>query len=411
MTDDLWATGEFSLRVRGAGTGWGRANQIRRPFAVIGRIAGVDVRIDDHAVSARHAYLHLDHRGLFTVDLATRTGTRVGDEGRSAGWLQVGEVIEIAGHRIELVDLQITSPQPDQPPPPSDTTAPRESADPLADAGSAPLVRVTLHPNHEPQTPLLLNSELVFLGRSAACGVRVEGASASRTHCVLVRTATAAYAVDLIGRGTWLNGHPLQGAARIADGDALMIGAARFECHVEPAPTSTTLEHAPSVPATVWPTELLPTGPPPLPPGLIPPESQAALLAWMMNLIQASHNEMVRRQGEFQRDLARLVAQIHRDNSHVLNKHLERVESIHHELSALRDEIRHRFGPTEPPARPVAAPTLNTPKLPPLQITPTNPPDNPATAAAWLIHRVNQLDQENRSSWKDLLSRISGRKE
>src|SRR5437764_1397107 len=74
-----------------------------------------------------------------------------------------------------------------------------------------------------------------LLGRGAACGVRVEGASASRTHCVLVRTRAAAFVVDLVGRGTWLNVRPVRGAAALADGDALMIGAAEFEVRVEPA--------------------------------------------------------------------------------------------------------------------------------------------------------------------------------
>ena len=70
----LWADGEFTLRVRDGGSD--RIVTVRRPFALLGRIAGSDVGIDDRAVSARHTYLHLDRRGLFGVDLATRTGTR-----------------------------------------------------------------------------------------------------------------------------------------------------------------------------------------------------------------------------------------------------------------------------------------------------------------------------------------------
>src|SRR4051794_26668585 len=80
----LGADGEFRLRVGDAGSG--RVVEIARPFALIGRVAGADVQIEDRAVSARHVYLHLDRRGLFAVDLATRTGTRFGGAPRSAGW-------------------------------------------------------------------------------------------------------------------------------------------------------------------------------------------------------------------------------------------------------------------------------------------------------------------------------------
>ena len=60
----LWAQGEFWLRVRDRPTGQNRVVRIARPFALVWRIAGADVPIDDRAVSARHLYLHLDPRGL-----------------------------------------------------------------------------------------------------------------------------------------------------------------------------------------------------------------------------------------------------------------------------------------------------------------------------------------------------------
>ena len=162
---------------------------------MIGRITGADVRIEDHRASARHLYLHLDRRGLYAVDLATRTGTRVGPEGRSSGWLSPGDSLELADHRIEVQDIEVAG------------GLSQDPTDPLADSRTllTPLARVTLYPSRDPDSPLVLGSELVFLGRSASCGVRIEGASASRTHCVLLRTRTRAYIIDLVGRGTWLN--------------------------------------------------------------------------------------------------------------------------------------------------------------------------------------------------------------
>ena len=201
----LWADGGFLLRVSGPGEAPGADVRVGRPFALVGRLEGADVRIDDRAVSGRHLYLHLDRRGLFWVDLATRTGTRSGGVEAPSGWLRPGDALEVAGRRIELRECRVRDPSPDGGPPPGDL---------LADAGGLPLARVTLYPAHGgPAAPRALGSELVFLGRGVCCGVRVEGASASRTHCVLVRTREGAFVVDLIGRGTWLNGLPLRAPA------------------------------------------------------------------------------------------------------------------------------------------------------------------------------------------------------
>ena len=126
----------------------------------------------------------------------------------------------------------------------------------------------------------------------------------------------------------------------------------------------------------------------------------------MMGQLQSRQDDSSRRQAEFQTELVRLVAEIHRDNHAVLNRHLERADAIHRELSEIREEMKRRFGDAGP-----GLPALSGPRPAPLKIAPAAPPDNPEAAANWLINRVNQLDQESRSSWKDLLGRLSGRKE
>jgi hypothetical protein len=83
-----------------------------------------------------------------------------------------------------------------------------------------------------------------------------------------------------------------------------------------------------------------------------------------------------------------------------------KADSVHRELAEIRDAMKDRFGGEA--VRDF--PALSGPKLPPLRIAQVAPPDDPEAAANWLINRVNQLDQESRSSWKDLLGRLSGRK-
>lgn len=424
----LWVNGEFTLQIHEA------ANQqllhIHRPFALLGRITGSDIRIDDRAVSARHVYLHLDHRGVFGVDLATRTGTRFGEPAHSSGWLRPGQSFEVAGRRIELVDVHIEAEEPVQ------AGRPR-TTDPLADAGGMPLVSVTLHAVHGHHAPRALGSELVFVGRGHSCAVRIEGATASRVHCVLLRTGHAAYVVDLIGRGTWLGSQPVTGAAALNDGDLLTIGSARFRVQIVPAgewlPALRPHAQVPSRinsagPLAAWPTgfggdlpslpDLLPPGAPPLP-NTIPAEAQGAMLAWMMGALQAGQAETMRRQGEFHLALTRLIQQMQRDNAAMLTEHLDRMERIDRELAALRSEIYQRFGSTEAASAMAGAGALPghssiepEEEVPPtLRIAPVpKPPDtDPAATASWLITRISQLEGEQRSTWKEMITRITGR--
>lgn len=403
----LWSSGRFALRVHGVGSNWQRVVEVRRPYALVGRVPGSDVLIDDRAVSARHVYLHLDARGLFAVDLASRSGSRIGPESRAADWLRPGDSLEVAGRRIEILDVEADGAQ----------TGGREPGDPLSEDLGQDLVGITLYPGQGPQAPLALNSELVFLGRSSACGVQVDDPSAARIQCVLVRGQRAAYVLDLLGRCTWLNGRPLRDAQVLRDGDILAVGSARFECRTSPpgpspAHATRTAPAAsppppPSPPAarpSRAPEVLGPVEPPPLPPGLIPAEAQGQVLAWMMGVLQATQGEMLRRQSEFQNDVVDALRQIQDDNQAALGKHLETVDSLNQQLSSLREEVRRRFGPSTAPSRP------EPPKAPPLRISPAPPPaENPEAAAAWLLNRVSQIDQENRASWRDLLGRIHRR--
>jgi pSer/pThr/pTyr-binding forkhead associated (FHA) protein len=413
MTRDmLWSSGGFTLRV--LGSRGGQTVSVRVPYGVIGRASGGALVLNDPAVSSRHAYLHLDNRGLFVVDLATRTGTRVGSGGGLSGWLGPGQRLEIAGITIEVVEIQRESND--------GIVAASLPSNPLHDASNAPLAQLTLFPENNPEEPLALNSELVFVGRSPSCGVIVSSDSAMRVHCALVRAPMAAYIVDLVGRGAWRNNRPVRRAERLLNGDSLMIGADRFNCQVEAAgiPPSHLRSGLPAlslgVGSTTLPALFSPTSDSRLPASifptpeildLIPVEAQAQVLGWLMNQIQSRQDDSVRRQSEFQTELVRLVAEIHRDNQAVLQRHLERAETIHEELAEIRDEMKQRFG-----ADAVANfPALAAPKPTPLRIAPVAPPDNPEAAANWLINRVNQLDQESRSSWKDLIGRLAGRKE
>src|SRR5262245_55633968 len=151
----LWADGDMMFRVSGSGAGPDRLVKVRHPYALLGRAADADIALDDRAVSARHAYLHLDPRGVYAVDLVTRTGTRINGAPRMVGWLRPGDWVEVAGRRVELLRVRIQGAVVE--PPPCDD-------DLLADTGRDTLAAVTLEPRRPNDPPWELGSELVFLG-------------------------------------------------------------------------------------------------------------------------------------------------------------------------------------------------------------------------------------------------------
>lgn len=382
----LWTDAELMLRVVGVGRESDRLVKVRRPFVLVGRGPDADVLIEDRTVSARHAYLHADPRGVYAVDLVTRSGTRIRGTDRPVGWLRPGDWIEIAGRRIELVRLRIDGVPVD--PPPSDAQL-------LADTERPGLASVTLEPHRTDEPPWVLGSELVFLGWSAACGIQVKDPAVSRTHCALVRSAAGAFLVDLCGRQTWIEDQAVQGAAPLLDGDLLTLGSTQFTVRVQPTaqpaagPLARLAEPADNLPVLSL---------PPLSPDVLPAESQGALVTWLLGAIQGGQVEVLRRQGEFQRGLGQVLRQFQEDTAALLSAQLDRIESIDRELAAIRAEIERRNDPSPPPP----------PNVEPLRIARPTPagPEGKATTA-WLLERVNQLETENRSAWKDLLGRLS----
>ncbi len=369
----LWVDGQFTVRVRGPGSEPGRIVRVRRPFALIGQIPGADVRIDDLAVDGRHALLVLDRRGIFGVDLLTGTGTRFAGSARGSAWLGAGDVLEIAGRRVELLQLRVDG-APIDPPPSAD--------DPLADAHPSGLVGLALEPLDASGPPWVLGSALAFVGRGEACAIRVENASASRTHCALLRGASAAYVIDLLGRRTLVNEHPVEGASMLLDGDVLTVGQARFAVRVEaPSPPSRPPAGGPTS------TALVRVGERSLSPAADPREAMLALLLKAADSgPDGSSFEILETLRRFQSDTATL-----------LEAQIDRIEALNREISTLRDEVRGRRGPIAEPA-------------PPLTLDLAAPPPSTAgsdDSASWLLDRLNTLEAEGRSTWKDILGKIA----
>jgi FHA domain len=401
----FWVDGQFTVRLRGLGSEPNRIIRLRRPFALIGRALGADIRIDDPLVEDRHALLLLDRRGVFGVDLLSRSGTRFAGAEAASAWLGAGDILEVAGRRIELLQIKIDGS-------PFETTL--SDDDPLGD--SSGLVGLALEPIDAPGPPWMLGSALAFVGRGEACAIRIEDASAESTHCALLRDLSSAHVIDLVGRRALVNDHPIEGASALLDGDVLTIGDVRFSVNLEHAIDSRRLP-ASSLHPGGGPGERgaasvtgsnegslvhYPTCHDPLPGGegvrgmtlariedrVVGLDPRGAMVAMLLEAVgagrDASSSEVLDVLRQFQADTATLF-----------EAQFARIEAMNREMASLREEIRGHLGPPPEPAEPLR-----------LDLIP--PPIAPSAApAGWLLDRLNTLETESRSTWKDLLGRIT----
>jgi pSer/pThr/pTyr-binding forkhead associated (FHA) protein len=350
----LWVDGQITVKVRGPGSEPARTFRVRRPFALLGRIIGADLRIDDQDVDDRHSFLILDRRGLFGVDLLSRTGTRFAAEATASAWLGPGDILEIAGRRIEIIQLRVDG----------QTIDPSLSTDePFAEVHASKLPALTLEPLDSSGPPWMLGSSLAFIGSGDACVIKVDDPSVATTHCALFRTSTNAYVIDLLGRRTLIDDQPVEGASMLLDGDLLTIGQKRFAVKI----------HGCNLPVLSKPstTEL----------ALNPRD---ALVSLILNAPDPSSHQLIDILRQFQSDTATLM-----------EAQLERIDALNREIALLRDEVRGDPTPVDPPAAPLR-----------LDLTPP-PIASTDESASWLLDRLNTLETESRSTWKDLLGKIT----
>jgi len=378
-----WVDGQFTVRLRGLGSEPSRILRVRRPFALIGRAPTAEIRIDDPTVDDRHAVLILDRRGIFGVDLLSRSGTRFAGAEAASAWLGAGDILEVAGRRVEILQLRIDGSA-------RETTLSND--DPLSD--SPGLVDLSLQPMDAPAPPWQIASALAFVGRGDACAIRVDDPSVETTHCAMLRNPSSVHVLDLVGDRVRINDQPVHGSSPLLDGDILTIGEVRF------AVTTRSKELLPeddnifiynnnnneliyaSRENRIQELAIHDSD------RVVGLNSQGALVAMLLEALgrgrESTGSEVLEVLRQFQADTATLF-----------EAQIGRIETMNQEISRLREEIRGHLGPPPEPAVP-----LQLDLVPPPVATSAAPAD-------WLLDRLNTLETETRSSWKDLLGRIT----
>ena len=356
-----WADGQITLRVRGPGPEPGRILRSSGPTFLVGRHPRADLRLAVRDAAPRHLLLILDRRGLLGVDLLSRTGTRRAGREIGASWLRVGDTLELAGHRLEILRLRGDGAVLDPVPGTEDLFA----------SGGPDLPWVTIQPVHGPNpSPWVLDSPLAFLGRSSACALQVPGLALAPIHCAIWKEPGSVRVIQLAGRTTEVNGQPVTGSAPLADGDVLRVGLAHFAVTVDgPAPAARPALVSPSVPALIEPDRCVTDID--LATGTVSPEaSDAPNLAELMTFLR-----------QFQGDAATLI-----------EGQFDQIHQLRAELAALRDELRGEAALAEagPPPFDLAIPA-------------SLPVADSSTTAAWMLDRIGELEPETQSRWGALI--------
>jgi pSer/pThr/pTyr-binding forkhead associated (FHA) protein/chromosome segregation ATPase len=208
----------LELNVSGPGWADGERRVFENPFVLIGREERSCLRLEDAAVSRRHAYLQSLGGKVYCIDLGSRTGIRWGGELRSAGWLRPEQGVQIGPYTLELA--RIARGEEDS----EERVA--EDWDPLQHKVNDLrfLPRVTVEVDNKEVSRLHMNRVMVLVGSSPLCRIRLRGAGISRYHCSLVWTPQGVWLIDLLfGTGVRLNGQSIHGTL-VNEGDRFEVG-------------------------------------------------------------------------------------------------------------------------------------------------------------------------------------------
>jgi len=409
-----WVKVRAMLRVAPPGEESWSLVELNRPHALIGRKPGCDITIAHSDLETSHVYLHFDENGCYAIDLRTRSGMRVNGRAVTHSPLYPGDLLEAGGYRIGLDGLIING----QP-----VLKGEYGPSPLSKESARGCVGVKLRTISGDTADWTINSRVAFIGRDASCAVSMPGnPAASRIHGVLVRSAGQVHFVDLISRGTHVNGEHIHNTCcEIFQSDVISIG--RRGLVVQRADQ---IYQGQSRDVS----ELAETGQQKQNETGSSGAEVNTVLATLLNRIQTQHDAAIDRQNELQVAMAQLLRQVQNEQSRILELHLNRIQQMDNEIATLKDQIAKGV----PAQKSLAAPSVEKSKIhteptmaPPteemVEAKPAKPinfkkiktrqssqaQDTPEYTAAWLMDKVSQLENEQTSTWRELLGKITGK--
>ena len=377
----LWVDGSIALRVRDKKHRSWRMVKIRRPHAIIGSHPRADLVIARPDVAEHHVFLFLDARGLFGVDLRTDRGTRFAGTDAEAAWLGSGDLVEVADHVIEIIQLRVNG---------SVVSGPLSDDNPLGLVASSD---DRSNSNHDLTLRLLdgsnanwsIGSSLVFLGGGSACAVQLPDAGGNLTHSAILRDGQRVFLVAFPGASAVVNDRVVAGvAAELEDGDVVRIGGDSLLVQTH---------HLAGGSGS----------------GPVPFERLAGRLE--MAVGPETFTEIGFSFADYQTvhdpsagpiDYPALIGRLQAETAALVAVLLRRIEALDDEMADLRDRLdaddRLKAEAAGPPVE----------KLRWDLISPS-PADaaSPSQSGAWLVDRLHELEAERQTTWTNLVSRIN----
>jgi pSer/pThr/pTyr-binding forkhead associated (FHA) protein len=355
---------------------------ITQPFLVIGRDPQADLRLNNTAVSIRHAYLQVIAGHVFFLDLGSRTRTLWEDTPIKSCWFCNGEVLRIGPYQVHLLQ----GGQDEEP----------SLASPLSrGSAAAPPGYVEFVNSSRAEPPFLLHRGLTLVGRAPNCKLRLGDVSVSRVHCCLLCTPVGIWVVDLLGRdGTLVNGTAVR-YAPLQDQDLLKIGKfllrVRYGMPELPVselllPASRTGRTDPAREMSVRPNSAG-SGNSLALPGSVPSANRSGLIgpAQGQPLLESVLAPLVAQFGQMQQQMfdqfqqtvlmmGKMFHSLHRDQAQLIRQELEQLNELTQELCRLQGQMQTQ-APAEQPLLP--APQAKSPPE-----SARNKPAKPATRKA-----------------------------
>jgi pSer/pThr/pTyr-binding forkhead associated (FHA) protein len=394
------ARGPLRLSVKMPGQPGAVPHLVHKPFAVIGRDARADLRLDAKQVSLLHAYLQMIDGQLVIVDLGSRSGIHGKDGPVRAEWLPPRDPVRIGPYWLRWLDES----------PGANPTACHDFTPLGRCSRGKPLIPVALEfLNGQRNQPWWqVDRVLTLVGNTPSCKVCLGSPGVSAFHCSLVCTESGLWVVDLLSRaGIRINGARVP-CARLEDDDRVQIGefvirvcygtdAARGSRET-PVSTSSSPDasvppdHEPTAPGNgralegAWfpgpaPMPSLPLPPSPLLPSvraaeLGPMEASAAeadgsqsILLPLISQFGAMQEQMADQFRQTMAMMFQMFTALHKDHMAFIQEEMSRLQRLTHEIHVLQLEAaKHAPGRSSTPAD--KPPTGTTTQAPPSAASP-----------------------------------------
>lgn len=202
--------GSLTLTATHRVTGAVHSFVVTRPFAFVGRMKGMDVRLEDPSVSRGHLYLQVVDGVPHCFDLGSRTGVLWDDGGSRSGPVYPDQTLRLGAYDVRISGgaPRGASPRPDGP----------EGANPH------PFATLEVHSPTGPNGHFALDRPVTLVGRHPNCGLRFLDPGTAYFQCALVVTPTGVWCVDLLSlKGTLVNARSTR-LGRLRDGDLIELG-------------------------------------------------------------------------------------------------------------------------------------------------------------------------------------------